>query len=205
MLKDCNPGPIVWTLSNLMSKFHVPYKNGDHPVPPTPALCCSWWKCIRTCLAQHWFGGEEGWRQIMRRKNNDLVAVANNGIASQIYAWWPYNFWPGLLILSLNLWLVTHLIVREFLHLRSTKLSPTLLIHRGELQNRTAPTSQLWRVTSELWGTSYLMAAGLRWFGKYLQFPQGIFEGHGLQTVCYLVHLSWKSQMWRDVTWRDVT
>ena len=34
------------------------------------------------------------------------------------------------------------------------------------------------------------MAAGLRWLGKCLQFPRGIVEGHRLQTVCHLIHLS---------------
>ena len=30
LLKDCNPGQIVGTLFNLMSKFHVPCKNVDY-------------------------------------------------------------------------------------------------------------------------------------------------------------------------------
>ena len=83
---------IVQNCPNLMIKFHVPCKNIVHPPPPPPpslAQCCSWWKNLRTCLAQHWFGGEGGWRQWMRRKNNYLVAVANNGKLRQ-------RFTPGV-------------------------------------------------------------------------------------------------------------
>ena len=54
-----------------MSKFHVRCKNVVHP--------------IRTCLAQHRFGGEWEWRT----KNNNLVAVANNGKLRQ-------RFMPGV-------------------------------------------------------------------------------------------------------------
>ena len=44
---------IVGTLSNLMSKFHVPCKNIVH-LPAVPlAQYYSWWKNLRTCLAQY--------------------------------------------------------------------------------------------------------------------------------------------------------
>ena len=51
---------IVGTLSNLMSKFHVPFKNVVHPAPSPPTQCSNWWKNLPTCLAQHWFGGRRG-------------------------------------------------------------------------------------------------------------------------------------------------